>query len=73
LPLLRARNAETDPEELCRWVMRCAPGGHTEAWLELVGDEWVPALDVTFGRCRYRVERLVAQYREGAPLVVVEP
>jgi hypothetical protein len=54
--------------------MKCVPGGHVEAWWELVNDDWVPALDVTFGRgSRYRVERLVARYREGAPLVVVEP
>jgi hypothetical protein len=44
-----------------------------EAWYDLIDDEWVPALDVTFGRFRYHVERLVAQYRAGKELVVVEP
>jgi hypothetical protein len=39
----------------------------------LVNDEWVPALDVSFGRKRYFVERLAAQYRAGKELVVVEP
>jgi hypothetical protein len=53
--------------------MKRVPGGHTEAWLESVDDEWIPALDVTFGRGRYRVEHLVAQYRAGKELVVVEP
>jgi hypothetical protein len=53
--------------------MQRVPGGYEEAWLELVDDEWVSALDVTFGRGRYRVEHLVAQYRAGKPLVVVEP
>jgi hypothetical protein len=55
--------------------MKCVPGGEREAWLELVDGEWVPALDVTFAPhiCRYRVEHLVAQYREGKELVVVEP
>jgi hypothetical protein len=64
---------ETDPEELCEWIMECVPGGHVEAWYDLIDDEWVPALDVTFGRFRYYVERLVAQYRAGKELVVVEP
>jgi hypothetical protein len=65
--------SETDPTELCRWVMRCVPGGRKEAWWDLVNDEWVPALDVSFARGRYFVERLVAQYRAGKELVVVEP
>jgi hypothetical protein len=64
---------ETDPEELCAWVRRHVPGGHTEAWLELVNGEWIHALDVSVGRCRYRVESLVAQYRAGKELIVVEP
>jgi hypothetical protein len=39
-----------------------------------VNDEWIPALDVTFGGgIRYQVERLVAQYRAGKELIVVEP
>jgi hypothetical protein len=39
-----------------------------------VKDEWIPALDITFGGgIRYRVEDLVAQYRAGKKLVVVEP
>jgi hypothetical protein len=54
--------------------MQCVPGGHKEAWLDLVNDEWIPTLDVTFGGgTRYRVDRLVAQYRAGKELVVVEP
>jgi hypothetical protein len=64
---------ETDPAELCRWVMQCVPGGRREAWLDLTNDEWVPALDVSFGKKRYFVERLAAQYRAGKKLVVVEP
>ena len=68
------RTRETDPAELCRWVMQCVPGGHREAWRDLVNGEWIPALDVTFGGgIRYQVERLVAQYRTGKELVVVEP
>jgi hypothetical protein len=54
--------------------MQCVPGGRKEAWWDLVNDEWIPALDVTFGGgARYRVERLVAQYRAGKELIVVEP
>ena len=65
---------ETDPPELCRWVMQCVPGGRKEAWWDLVNDEWVPALDVSFkGGVRYRIEGLVAQYRAGKELVLVEP
>ena len=65
---------ETDPTELCRWVMQYVPGGHKEAFWDLVNDEWVPALDVTFGGgARYYVERLVALYRAGKELVIVEP
>ena len=64
---------ETDPAELCRWVMQSVPGGRREAWWDLVNDEWVPALDVSFGKCRYFVERLAAQYRAGKELVVVDP
>jgi hypothetical protein len=68
------RTRETDPTELCRWVLQCVPGGHKEARWDLVNDEWIPALDVTFrGGVRYYVERLVAQYRAGKELVVVEP
>jgi hypothetical protein len=37
-----------------------------------VNDEWIPALDVSFGKGRYFVERLVAQYRAGKELVLVE-
>jgi hypothetical protein len=40
----------------------------------LVNDEWIPVLDVTFAcGVRYYVERLVAQYRAGKELTVVEP
>jgi hypothetical protein len=39
----------------------------------LVNDEWVPALDVSFGKGRYFVEHLAAQYRAGKDLVVVDP
>jgi hypothetical protein len=38
-----------------------------------VNDGWVPVLDVSFGKRRYFVERLAAQYRAGKKLVVVEP
>jgi hypothetical protein len=41
--------------------------------LDLVNDEWVPALDVSFGESRYFVERLAAQYRAGKELVVADP
>ncbi len=67
------RTCETDPAELCRWVMQCVPGGRKEAWWDLVHDEWIPALDVSFGKGRYYVEHLVAQYRAGKELVLVEP
>ena len=68
------RTRETDPSELCRWIMQRVPGGHREAWWDLVNGEWVPVLDVTFGGgIRYCVERLAAQYRAGKELVVVEP
>jgi hypothetical protein len=53
--------------------MQCLPGGRKEAWWDLVNDEWIPALDVSFGKGRYYVERLVAQYRAGKELVVLEP
>ena len=32
---------ETDPAELCRWVIQCVPGGRREAWWDLVNDGWV--------------------------------
>jgi hypothetical protein len=64
---------ETDPHELCSWVMKCVPGGRVEAWWELSDGSWVPALDVSFRHgARYRVERLAARYRAGDPLTVVE-
>jgi hypothetical protein len=54
--------------------MQCVPGGQREALWTLVDDEWVPRLDVVFsGGCHYFIERLVAQYRAGKELVVVEP
>jgi hypothetical protein len=54
--------------------MQRVPGGRKEAWWDLVSDEWVPALDVTFAYgVRYYVERLAAQYRAGKELVVVYP
>jgi hypothetical protein len=64
---------ETDPPELCRWVIQCVPGGQREALWTLVDDEWVPRLDVAFSGGHYFIERLVAQYRAGKELVVVEP
>jgi hypothetical protein len=53
--------------------MQCVPGGRKEAWWDLVNDEWTPVIDVSFGNGRYFVERLVAQYRAGKELVLVEP
>jgi hypothetical protein len=67
------RTRETDPEELCWWVMKCVPGGRKEARWEWVDDEWVPTFDVTFGPFCYFIERLASQYRAGKELVVVEP
>jgi hypothetical protein len=54
--------------------MQRVPGGRKEAWWDLVDGEWIPALDVTFkGGVRYRIEGLVAQYRTGKELVLVDP
>jgi hypothetical protein len=45
-----------------------------EAFWTLVDDEWIPRLEVIFeDGGSYFIERLVAQYREGKELVVVEP
>ena len=71
--LYAQRTRATDPLELCRFVMARVPGGQAESMEELIDGRWVPVLDVSFGNGRYRIEHLVAQYRAGQELVVVEP
>jgi hypothetical protein len=63
---------KTDPRELREFVTRRVPGGRAKAMVTLDGQR-TPVCVMSFGGHSYHVEHLVAQYRAGQELVVLEP
>ena len=62
---------KTDPRELREFVTQRVPGGRAKAMVTLDGQR-TPACVLSFGDHCYHVEHMVAQYRAGQELVVLE-
>jgi len=63
---------KTDPRQLREFVTQRVPGGRAKSTVTLDGRRTSTCV-LAFGGCSYDVEHMVAQYRAGQELMVMEP